>query len=62
MNVSLWINFNRVDLAFRCPIVVLEWEGFGLEFFWNNTSLYIYKERERGEFGVRGGIRMYGFR
>ena len=35
------INFNRVDLVFECLMLVFEWEGFGLKFFWKNTSLYV---------------------
>ena len=38
------INFNELDLAFRCHRVVFEWERFGIESFQNDTSLshYVY--------------------
>ena len=36
------INFKGIDLAFGCHKVVFEWEGFSLESFRNDTSLYIY--------------------
>jgi len=35
----MWINFNEMDLAFRCRRVVFEWEGFSLESFRNDTSV-----------------------
>ena len=40
----MMINFNELDLAFRCRRVVFEWERFGIESFQNDASLsnYVY--------------------
>jgi len=46
----MYINFNGMDLAFGCRRIVFEWEGFGLESFWNDTSLshtHIHTQSER---------------
>jgi len=31
-----------MDLVFECRMLVFEWEEFGLESFWNCTSLFLY--------------------
>ena len=31
-----------MNLAFRYRRAVFEWEGFGLESFWNDTSIHTY--------------------
>ena len=36
------INFNGVDLAFRCCMFAFEWEEFGFESFWNGISMCVY--------------------
>ena len=43
------INFNGVDLAFGCRRIAFEWEGFDIESFHNDKSMYVcvYIWRER---------------
>jgi len=49
--INTWNNINqlqRVNLVFECRMLIFEWEGFGLESFWNDTSLSLsLRERER---------------
>jgi len=43
----MYINFNRVDLAFGCRRIVFKWEGFGLEFFRMTQFISLYTQREK---------------
>ena len=43
----IYINFNKLNLEFKCWRLVFEWEGSGLESFLNYTTLSRYNKLEK---------------